>query len=66
MFDEDVLELAMSSVQAWERLHDPEYCSQLSMGDFHDLMLRAGYSTEVIREAANQRGWERLCAGVTI
>lgn len=36
------------------------------MGDFLDLMLRAGYPEEVAQQAASQRGWERLVAGVSM
>lgn len=62
-FDEDVLELAMHATQAWEQLNTPEYCSRLTMGEFHRLLLRAGYSPRVAQETASERGWQRLLAG---
>ena len=63
-FDEDVLRDVMSKVQAWERLNDPEYCGKLTMGEFHALLLQAGYSEDTAQRAANRRGWDRLNAGV--
>ncbi len=54
----------MPKVQAWERLNDPEYSGRLTMGRFKALLLEAGYSEETAQKAANQRGWDRLCAGV--
>ena len=63
-FGELVLTLTTVKVRAWELLNDPAYCGQLKMGDFYDLMLRAGYSDEVAQDSARQRGWERLSAGV--
>lgn len=54
----------MSRVQAWERLNDPEYCGQMTMDQFYRTMLEAGYSPVVAEEAAKQRGWDRLDAGV--
>ena len=65
-FDEDVLQMTMPKVQAWERLNDPHYCGSLTMVEFHNLLLDAGYSKEVAQKAANQRGWERLSAGVVM
>jgi hypothetical protein len=56
----------MPKVQAWERLQDSSYCSQLNMGEFESLLLKAGYSPEVAHEAAMRRGIERLNAGVTM
>ena len=63
-FDEAVLNLTMSRVQAWEQLNDREYAGQMSMSDFYDLLLRAGYNEQTARKAANKRGWQRLQAGV--
>lgn len=54
----------MPRVQAWERLHDREYCGQLTMGEFYALLIEAGYSERVAQQAANKRGWQRLDAGV--
>ncbi len=54
----------MPRVQAWERLNDPSYCGRLTMLEFHDLLLRAGYSEDAAQRAANKRGWDRLQAGV--
>ena len=54
----------MAKVQAWEQLNDAEYCGKLTMDQFYDLMLMAGYSQEAAQKAANQRGWDRLQAGV--
>lgn len=36
------------------------------MGEFYDLLKRAGYSEESAQKAASQRGWERLSAGVVM
>ncbi len=36
------------------------------MGEFYDLLLEAGYSADAARRAANERGWERLSAGVVM
>ena len=63
-FDELVLNLTLPKVQAWERLNNPEYSGQLTMGQFHALLLEAGYPEDVAQEAANKRGWDRLNAGV--
>jgi hypothetical protein len=54
----------MPKVQAWERLNNPEYSGKLTMGEFYDLLLKAGYSEEVAQRAASKRGWDRLEAGV--
>lgn len=56
----------MRRTQAWEQLNNPEYSGRLSMGEFYDLLVRAGYSKMVARKAANKRGYDRLEAGVTI
>ncbi len=56
----------MPKVQAWEKLNNPEYCGRLTMGEFHTLLIEAGYNEEVAQKAANQRGWERLNAGVVM
>lgn len=56
----------MPKVQAWERLNNPEYAGRLSMGEFHSLLLAAGYSEEAAQRAACKRGWDRLEAGVTL
>lgn len=56
----------MPKVQAWERLNDAEYCGKLSMTEFYELLLEAGYNENVAQRAANQRGWDRLSAGVNI
>lgn len=61
-----MLSLAVPRVRAWELLNDPEYCGRLTMGQFKDLLLEAGYAEDAAQEAARQRGWERLCAGVTM
>lgn len=54
----------MPKVQAWERLNDPDYSGRLNMAQFRALLLQAGYSAAAAKKAANQRGWDRLCAGV--
>ena len=54
----------MQTTQAWELLHNPTHCSKLRMGELYELMLRAGYSEESAQRAANQRGNDRLDAGV--
>lgn len=61
-----MLTLVMQKTQAWEKLNDPHYVGRLTFGEMFDLMLRAGYSREVAQKAANERGWERLDAGVSI
>lgn len=53
----------MLEVQAWELLNTPDYSSRLTMGEFHKLLLRAGYSKEVAHGAAMKRGWDRLSDG---
>lgn len=65
-FDEAVLAAALPKVRAWERLHDPERSGKLSFEQLFDLAIAAGYTEEQAQEAANQRGWERLAAGVTM
>jgi hypothetical protein len=54
----------MDRVQAWEQFNDPNYCGNLTMGQFKELLLKVGYKEEVAHKAAMQRGWDRLCAGV--
>ncbi len=56
----------MRKVQAWEQLSDHEYSGGLNHGQFYDLLIQAGYSKEVARQAANKRGWDRLSANVTL
>ena len=58
--------MAMSGVQAWELLNDPDHCGRLTMGEFYHLLRRAGYTESVAHEAAKQRGWDRLSAGRTM
>lgn len=53
----------MSGVRAWERLNDPEYCDKLTMVEFEELLVRAGYPQGVAHKAAMQHGWDRLAAG---
>lgn len=65
-FDEEVLQLTMLKVRAWERLNDWEYCGRLNMADFHELLLEAGYNERAAQRAASQRGWERLSAGAVL
>ena len=57
--------LAMPRVQAWEQLNNPEYCSQLGMADFYELLRQAGYDEDRAQEAANERGNRRLDVGLT-
>lgn len=54
----------MSRVRAWERIHDIEYSSRLTMFEFYELLIAAGYSDEESQTAASERGWQRLEAGV--
>lgn len=54
----------MKKVMAWEKLNNLEYSSRLSMADFYNLLLEAGYNEEAAKKAANKRGWDRLDAGV--
>lgn len=54
----------MSRVMAWEHLNDPHYCGSLNMVQFKALLIEAGYSREDARRMANQRGWDRLQAGI--
>lgn len=56
--------LVVPRVRAWELLNTPDYCGRLTMLKFHELLLEAGYSAEAAREAARQRGWDRMCAGL--
>jgi hypothetical protein len=58
------LEIAITKVRAWELLHDPDYSGKLTMGEFHDLMIAAGYSEATASKQAVKRGWQRLDAGV--
>jgi len=58
--------MTMSRVQAWEQMNDPDYCGSLTMRQFYELLLKAGYSEEVAQEAASERGWERLNAGIAM
>lgn len=61
-----MLQLTVPKIQAWERLNDPGYSGSLTMGQFHELLLEAGYSEKAAQKAASQRGWERLQAGVKL
>lgn len=61
-----MFKLTIPKVQAWEQLNDPEYAGGLNMEDFHDLLLKAGYTQEVADAAASKRGWDRLQAGVVM
>lgn len=65
-FDEEVLSVVMSRTQAWEELHDRNTASQMNTVDFYNLMIRAGYSEEVAQKAANERGLNRLKAGLNV
>ena len=53
----------MDTTQAWELLNDQEYVRRLSMVEFRDLLIRAGYEAKEVRRLSKQRGWERLSAG---
>ncbi len=61
-----VLTITMAKVQAWEQLNDPTYAGQLKMGDYLDLLIRAGYTRSAAQKVANKRGWDRLQAGVVM
>ena len=65
-FDEAVLHLTIPKVQAWERLNDSDYCGQLNMAQYYDLLIAAGYPKNAAQKAANKRGWQRLEAGVKL
>ena len=56
----------MPRVQAWERLNNPEYSGRLTMVEFYELLLQAGYNEETAQAAAQKRGWDRLQAGVVM
>ena len=56
----------MEKVQAWELLNNPDYCGRLNMGEFHDLLIRAGYPAEIAQKTASNRGMDRLSAGLTM
>ena len=56
----------MAKVQAWERLHNLQYSSKLTMDEFYELMIEAGYTKEVAQKAATDRGWNRLDAGMVM
>lgn len=53
----------MHASQAWEVLNDRNRSGRLPMGEFYDLLLRAGFQRDEAQRLANQRGWERLNAG---
>ena len=59
-----MLSLTLEKIKARERLEDARYSGTLTMGEFYDLCLEAGYSEEAASRAASIRGWERLNAGV--
>lgn len=61
-----MLAKALPKVRAWERLHDPEQSGKLTFEQFFDLAVVAGYSEDEAQRAANERGWQRLAAGVTM
>jgi hypothetical protein len=56
----------MKKVQAWELLNNADYSSKLNMRQFKELLLEAGYSEEDAQDMANERGCQRLEAGVTM
>lgn len=56
----------MTKVQAWERLNDPSYHGNMTMGELKELALAAGYSEAAAQRMASHRGWERLSAGATL
>lgn len=56
----------MTSTRAWELVNDPEYCGNLKMGEFHELLLKAGYPPDVAQKSASQRGWDRINAGAVM
>lgn len=58
--------MVMPKVQAWERLNNPEYSGRLTMTEFYDLLIAAGYNEDAAQRAANKRGWDRLQAGVSL
>ena len=58
--------MTMDKVKAWELLNDSTYCAELNMEEFHNLMLRAGYSEDVSHKAALKRGWNRISAGLVM
>ena len=55
--------MTIPKVQAWERINDPDYCGRLTMEQFYNLLIEAGYSEDAAQDAASKRGWERLNAG---
>lgn len=59
-----MLQLAIPKVQAWEVITDHEKCAELTMEGFYTFLVEAGYSEEVAQKTANQRGWDRLNAGM--
>ena len=48
---------------AWEKLHDPAQSGHMTMEDFYDLCIAAGYSEDAAGKAASERGFYRLRAG---
>lgn len=58
--------MTMLRTQAWERLNDPEYSGQLTMGQLYSLMVEAGYPKNVAHNTALQRGWDRLDANLSM
>lgn len=57
--------MVMTRVRAWEQLNSPE-SGALSTSNFYDLLLEAGCPRDEAQQLANQRGWDRLQAGVTM
>lgn len=54
----------MQKTQAWEHLHNPDYSGHLSMTEFYNLMIKAGYSHSAAQKSANTRGCHRLESGL--
>lgn len=52
--------------RAWELVNDPEFCSKLTVVGLRDLMVRAGYPAEVVREAVLRHGNQRLDADMVM
>jgi hypothetical protein len=63
-FDEAVLSKVMLRVRAYRHLHDSEKIGKLTMEQFMELALTAGYDEDEAQRAANKHGWWRLQAGL--
>lgn len=64
LFDEEVLESVIPQVRSWELLNTPEYVGRLTMTQYYDLLLDAGYTESTANKLAVKHGQNRLDAGL--